>query len=169
MQMRKQQALEGRCCEDNQQVGPWLTGKRRRIKVWFFNNFNISVWAAIFGWLVFCLFVFDADLHPHAWEKMNVGRVRLQTCSAKQRQVMIQVLRIKNKKHLLEMTCGSGPGRFVLPNYSLLCLTLSLLFYLGNPTCFGGVALTSNSVAHREVIKPTGYLFSVSLFLKIWF
>lgn len=43
------------------------------------------------------------------------------------------------------------------------------LFYLGNPTCFGGVALTSNSVAHREVIKPTGYLFSVSLFLKIWF
>lgn len=24
-------------------------------------------------WLVFCWFLFSADLHPHAWEKMNMG------------------------------------------------------------------------------------------------
>ena len=34
---------------------------------------------------------------------------------------------------------------------------------LGNHICFGGIALVSNSVAHREVVKPTVCLFSVSL------
>lgn len=53
-----------------------MTGKRRRIKGWVctaFNNFSISVCTAIFGWLVFYLFLFGADLRPHAWEKVNMG------------------------------------------------------------------------------------------------
>lgn len=120
----------------------------------------------LFGW-IFCLFLFGADLLGKRWTCDSWGELDFRYVQLNKGKSMawyrywVQKQKMLVRGELCRRALGDLLDPVTLDTVSHLHELM--LSYLGNPICFGGVALISNSVAHREVMKPTVCLFSVSL------